>query len=163
MIALHLALKCLDSGRALAISGDLFDHVADCFVYIGGVQVLPLYGEPLLVGFDVLQDKVAPHFVHDQRTRGGNAGRGRRRRRPAEPRAEIKRRCDPEIQIDAEPAAEGGSQTRQTQASSASCRRRRSGTTVDRSSAVGAGMIRPVCSVAIMRGANGSAMPAPDF
>ena len=70
--------------------------------------------EPLLVGFDILQGKVAPHFVHDHRTRGGNAGRRRCRRRPAEPRAEIKCRCDPEIQINAEPAAEGGSQTRQS-------------------------------------------------
>ena len=44
-MALHLALKCLDSGRALAISGDLFDHVADCFVHIGGCRFSRCIGE----------------------------------------------------------------------------------------------------------------------
>jgi hypothetical protein len=107
MMALHLALKRLDGSRALAIPGDLRNHVADRLVHVGGVHILPLQGQPLLIGFNILQGEIASRLVHNQCTRGENTEPRRCRRCPAEPRAEIECRCDPEIQINAKPAAEG--------------------------------------------------------
>src|SRR5215510_940237 len=113
MMALHLALKCLDRGRAFAISWNLRNHIADRFMHIRCARILPLYGQPLLVDFNILQGKVAPRLMNNDCNRSGDSRRRSRGCRPAEPCTVIEGRCDPEIEIDAEPTAEGNSKARQ--------------------------------------------------
>src|SRR5512139_2465432 len=115
MMALYFALKCLNCGPALAMLGDSRNDAADYFLKVGRPHVLPLYGQELLVGFETLKGKIAPHLVRNHRARSGNAGHRRCNCRPAEPRAEIECRRDPDIEIDAEPAAEGDEQARQSE------------------------------------------------
>src|SRR5262245_54963633 len=113
MMALRLALKCLDRGRAFAVRWNLFNHVANRFMHIRCARILPLYGQPLLVDFNILQGKVAPRLADNNCNRSGDAGCCSRRCRPTKPFAVIEGRCDPEIEIDAEPAAKGNRQARQ--------------------------------------------------
>jgi hypothetical protein len=72
-----------------------------------------LYGQSLLVDFNILQGKIASRLVNNNCNCSEDAGCSSSRCRPAEPGAVFESRCDPEIEINAEPATEGNSQARQ--------------------------------------------------
>src|SRR5262245_5377172 len=113
MMTLHPALKCLDRSRAFAVPWNLGNYVADRFMHIRCARILPLYGQPLLIDLNILQGKVTPCLMNNDCNRSRDAGRRSRDCRPAEPSTVTEGRRDPEIEIDAEPTAEGNNQAGQ--------------------------------------------------